>query len=99
MAVQTILKDADRQRLREEGGAWLRKQREAIGLTQRELSKILDLKIYTFISQIELGRGRIPQDRYGEWAKALQMDEYDFASKALFYYEPVIYDIVIGRRA
>lgn len=96
MAVQTILKDAHRQRLREEGGSWLRRKREEAGLTQKELSEILDLKIYTFISQVELGRGRIPFERYAEWARALKIDEYEFATKALSYYEPAIFEIVIA---
>ncbi|KTQ95611.1 Cro/Cl family transcriptional regulator [Aureimonas ureilytica] len=98
MAVQTILKDAKRQRLREEGGAWLKKQREEAGLTQKDLSEILELKIYTFISQIELGRGKIPSDRYKEWAKALGLDEYEFAKKILYYYEPSIYELVISKK-
>ena len=98
MVVQTILKDAHRQRLREEGGSWLRKKREDAGLTQKQLSEILDLKIYTFISQVELGRGRIPFERYAEWAQALKIDEYEFAAKILSFYEPAIFDIVISRR-
>ncbi len=98
MVVQTILKDAHRQRLREEGGSWLRKKREDAGLTQKQLSEILDLKIYTFISQVELGRGRIPFERYAEWARALKIDEYEFAAKVLSFYEPAIFDIVISGR-
>lgn len=98
MAVQTILKDANRLRLRKEGGAWLKQKREDAGLTQKDLAAILDLKIYTFISQVELGHGKIPFDRYGEWARALKIDEYEFASKVLSFYEPTIFDIVISRK-
>lgn len=98
MAGSITLQDEDRQRLREVAGTWLKKQREDAGLTQRELSKALDLKVYTFISQIELGRGRIPPDKYRDWAKALKMDPYEFVSKVLYYYEPTTYYIVINEK-
>lgn len=99
MAEQASLKDEKRARLRKKGGEWLKSVREDAGLTQRELAARLDFKIYTFISQLEVGQGKIPLDRYGEWARALKVDEYDFALKAFSYYEPAIYEIVKAGRA
>lgn len=94
MAEQASLKDEKRAHLRKKGGEWLKSVREEAGLTQRELAARLDFRIYTFISQLEVGQGKIPLERYGEWARALKVDEYDFALKAFSYYEPAIYEIV-----
>ena len=61
------------QQLRREGGRWLRQCREAAGLSQRELAQLVGAEYYTFISQLETGRGRIPPDRYHIWAEALKI--------------------------
>ena len=42
--------------LRKEAGLWLKELREKRGLSQRQLGA----NYYTFISQLELGRVRIP---------------------------------------
>ena len=52
-------------------GVWLKDLREQADLSQRELADKLSLDYYTFISQLENGRGRIPVHRYAEWAEAL----------------------------
>jgi transcriptional regulator with XRE-family HTH domain len=57
--------------LRQEAGRWLKGLREAQGLSQRGLAERGGAEYYTFISQIESGRGRIPPDRYAAWAVAL----------------------------
>lgn len=95
MRTSPIDKDARRNHLRKQAGVWLKQKREEAGLTQKDLAAVLDLKIYTFVAQIEQGKGRIPFERYGDWAKALRMDEYDFTVKALSYYEPSIFDIMV----
>ena len=46
--------------LRREAGKWLKRLRESQGLSQRELARRVSIEYYTFISQIESGRGRIP---------------------------------------
>src|SRR5262249_32695203 len=71
------------QDLRREGGRWLRKRRESVGLSQRELAERVGAEYYTFISQLETGRGRIPPDRYKQWATALQMHERDFVRNVM----------------
>jgi transcriptional regulator with XRE-family HTH domain len=62
------------QLLRKEAGRWLRNLREKRGLSQRELARKVGAEVYTLISQLEHGRGRIPPDRYLVWAEALEID-------------------------
>ena len=50
--------------LRGQAGSWLRELREKRGLSQRQLANKVSAEYYTFISQLETGRGRIPLDRY-----------------------------------
>ena len=82
-----------------DAGVWLRQQREAAGLSQRDLSNLLDLDYYTFISQLENGRGKIPSNRYREWANALKVNEKTFVQQMLMYYEPHTYEILFGTDA
>ncbi len=97
MATQTVLaEDMARQRLRKEGGAWLRQRREEAGLSQRELAERVDVGYYTFVSQIEAGRGRIPAERYSVWADALAIKPRDFVRSIMAYYEPTTYQILFG---
>lgn len=75
-------------------GVWLKELREEQQLSQRELADRLSLDYYTFISQLENGRGRIPVHRYAEWAAALGKDKRAFVRKLLYYYEPTTYRIL-----
>lgn len=81
---------------RREAGAWLRQIREARGFTQRQLAERVGIEYYTFVSQIEAGRGRIPADRYQKWADALQIDPKIFVQNLLHFYEPATYQILFG---
>ena len=83
-------------RLRREGGAWLRALREAAGLSQRDLSRCLDLEYYTFISQIESGKGRVPPNQYAAMAKALKVEPHDFARHMLRFYDPITHEMLFG---
>ena len=65
--------------LRKQAGKWLREQRCRLGISQRELALRVNMDYYTFISQIEAGRGRVPADRYYDWAKAMELDPKEFA--------------------
>ncbi|CAM5421203.1 hypothetical protein ATER59S_02400 [Aquamicrobium terrae] len=93
---KTEQNQSDTQELRLEAGAWLRTLREAAGLSQRSLAGVLGLDYYTFISQLENGRGRIPPARYRDWAGALGVDEKVFVKKLLSFYDPVSYEILFG---
>ena len=82
--------------LRNQAGAWLRELRENCGLSQRELAAKVGAEYYTFISQLETGRGRIPPDRYLVWATALSVEPQEFVRTLMSYYDPVTYKILFG---
>ncbi len=80
-------------------GHWLKSLREAEGLSQRDLAARLNLDYYTFISQLENGRGKIPAYRYAEWAVALGQEPRNFVRELLRYYEPLTYKILFEEDA
>ena len=84
------------QSLRNEAGHWLRDLREKRGLTQRALAQKLGVKCQTLISQIESGRGRVPQEDYLDWADALGVEPCSFVRKLMSYYDPVTYEILFN---
>lgn len=86
-----------RQDLRLQAGSWLRAMREEAGLSQRDLAEKVGALYYTFISQIESGKGRIPPERYESWAEALAMDPRDFSIRMLSFYEPTTYRLIFER--
>ncbi len=90
------LNDPEVQELRKAGGQWLRSLREARGLSQRQLAERIGADYYTFISQLETGRGRIPPDRYVVWAEALGVPPNLFVKELMKYYDPVTYDILFA---
>jgi transcriptional regulator with XRE-family HTH domain len=75
-------------------GQWLKALRETEGLSQRDLADRLSLDYYTFISQLENGRGKIPAHRYAEWAVALGEEPKSFVKNLLRHYEPLTYQIL-----
>lgn len=81
----------DVKQLRQDAGRWLRLLRETRGLSQRELARLVGLNFYTFVSQLESGRGRIPPDRYRVWAEALGVDTQMFVKELLRYYDPITF--------
>lgn len=80
--------------LRQAAGRWIKEIREARGISQRELAKTLNIEYYTFISQLENGRGRIPQNLYRDFSAALKIDEKHFVKTILMFYDPVSYEIL-----
>lgn len=82
------------QDLRREGGRWLKELRERAGLSQRQLAVKVGAEHYTFISQLETGRGRISPERYLDWAEALDVEPRAFVRTILRYYNPVTYQIL-----
>ncbi|MFZ4602705.1 MAG: XRE family transcriptional regulator [Alphaproteobacteria bacterium] len=87
---------SDVQDLRRDGGKWLRELREAAGLSQRELAMRVNQDYYTFISQLETGRGRVPPDRYRDWANALGVPVQSFVKELMRFYDPITFDILFG---
>jgi transcriptional regulator with XRE-family HTH domain len=90
------LKSAKTQNLRREAGRWLAELRNRAGLSQRELADAIGSEFYTFISQIENGKGRIPPDKYRLWAKAVKVNPQQFVQTLLRFYDPVTYAILFG---
>lgn len=84
------------QELRREAGLWLKQLRERRGLSQRQLASRLGSDYYTFISQLETGRGRIPPDRYRQWAEVLGVEPAEFVKTLMQYYDPVTYGILFS---
>ena len=82
------------QELRRDGGKWLKERRESAGLSQRQLADRVGAEYYTFISQLETGRGRIPPDRYRAWAEAFGLPARNFVREILRYYDPVTHAIL-----
>lgn len=82
--------------LRLQAGAWLKSIREQTGLSQRELGERIGAIYYTFISQVEAGKGRISPEQYEAWARALRLDPRDFALRMLSFYEPATYRLIAG---
>jgi len=80
--------------LRKVSGAWLREKRELAGLSQRALAGILGIDYYTFVSQIEAGRGKVPSDRYEVYADAVGVDAREFALVMLRNSEPELYRMI-----
>ena len=87
------------QELRRSAGLWLKELRERRSLSQRQMAKLVGAEYYTFISQLETGRGRIPPDRYREWAAALQVEPAEFVRTLMKYYDPVTHDILFNTSA
>jgi transcriptional regulator with XRE-family HTH domain len=82
--------------LRKKAGRWLRSIRCELGLSQRELAHRVNMEYYTFISQIEAGRGRVPADRLRDWSEALEMDPREFAINLMKYYDPHSFSMIFG---
>ncbi|MCA1869737.1 helix-turn-helix transcriptional regulator [Agrobacterium genomosp. 3] len=80
--------------LRRECGNWLKEKREAAGLSQRGLAQKVGIEFYTFISQIESGRGRVPPERFEAYAKGLNLDPKEFAMTMMRYNEPVVFALL-----
>lgn len=87
------------EQLRVSVGQWLRDRRVERGLNQRQLAELAGFDYYTFISQLETGRGRVPAERYEGYAKALGVDPKEFAMKMLYAYENSTYRLLFPMEA
>ena len=94
---QQKISSAEVVELRKEAGLWLKELREKRGLSQRQMAEKVGGNYYTFISQLESGRGRIPPDRYLVWADVLDVHPEIFVRNLLRYYDPVTYSILFGQ--
>jgi transcriptional regulator with XRE-family HTH domain len=58
-------------------------------MSQRDLAARVGVEHYTLISQLESGCGRIPPDRYIDWATALEIAPDEFARALADFYDAV----------
>tara|TARA_Y100000588_G_scaffold392603_1_gene505130 strand:+ start:2775 stop:3098 length:324 start_codon:yes stop_codon:yes gene_type:complete len=93
-AEEKISRAQDSNELRKAAGRWLRDRREYLGLSQRTLAERVNMEYYTFISQIESGRGRVPAERLKHWATALEVNPREFAIALMKYYDPHSYELI-----
>ena len=91
---RSFSRDPNAALLRKQGGRWLKTLRTHAGLSQRQLANVLGLEYYTFISQLENGVGRIPPERYEDWANALDVPVREFVRQMLCFYDPITYDLL-----
>lgn len=88
-------RDADYiKRKRQEAGKYIRRLRTENDLTQVKLADAVGIKYYTFITQIESGKGRVPPESLIDWANALKVDPVEFAWNMLSFYDPETYDVL-----
>ena len=80
--------------LRREAGIWLKSLREKRGLSQTGLANAVGVEYYSFVSQIENGRSKIPSSRYRVWAEALGIEPRAFTEQIMKYYDPESYRIL-----
>ena len=80
--------------LRRRAGRWLKQKREERNLSQRQLAELVGIEYYTFVSQLETGRGRIPAERYGDWANALGIPPRDFVYTLMRFYDPITFALL-----
>ena len=73
---------------------WAESLREAAGITQADLAERVNLRYYTFISQVESGLGRVPIEAQALWAGAVGADPTEFARTLLRYYEPELHRLL-----
>jgi transcriptional regulator with XRE-family HTH domain len=83
--------------MRKKAGTWLKKLRERAELTQRDLATRVGWEYYTFVSQIEAGKGRVPPQMYEAYADTLGVDVQDFTKKMLMFYDPFTYKLLFGQ--
>lgn len=93
-AVSKSSNNMEIQQLRKEGGQWLKELREQAGHTQRSFAIAVGVDYYTFISQIETGRGSVPKERYAIWAEKLGMNPKDFLRQYMKFFDPISYEIL-----
>ena len=80
---------------RARAGEYLASLRRDADMTQKNLSDVLNLNYYTFISQVENGQGRLPPYLWVKTANALKVDVKEFSKKMMKFYDPHAYAAVI----
>lgn len=82
-------------RYRRTVGLRLAELREAAGMTQRDLSKLLDCG-ETAISALENGRNSLAPERYEQIATIFKLDRKEWGRFLLRYTDPRLYVLLFG---
>ncbi len=77
------------------GGKWLKSLRVSANLTQQQAANFMKVS-HTFISAIEIGGPSLPKDRWSEYAVILKVDINLFTKNMVMFYEPEIFNSLIG---
>ena len=85
-------------RLRKEAGDMLKKMREAVEKTQRDVANEVGFDYYTMVSQIENGKTRVPPSQLVAYAKSLRIPPKELAKKLMRYYDPVMFEILFTNK-
>lgn len=96
MLTQYRLNNDTAKRMRRLCGMYIKGLRIDAGLTQAQVAKALNYEYYTMISQIEMGKARIPPEDYPQWASLLKVDLSEFAKTILFYMDPFTHHAIFG---
>ncbi|TXN07067.1 helix-turn-helix transcriptional regulator [Methylobacterium sp. WL103] len=82
------------QELRREAGKLLKHLREKAGHSQRTFSAEIGSPVYTFVSQVETGRGRVPPDQIRVWANAYGIEAREFLLMIMRFYDPETFNVL-----
>ncbi|KAB1070027.1 helix-turn-helix domain-containing protein [Methylobacterium planeticum] len=88
------LSSPETQELRREAGKLVKHLREQAGHSQRSLSAEIGSLPYTFVSQIETGRSRVPPDQIPVWADAFGIDARRFLLMIMRFYDPETFAVL-----
>lgn len=64
--------------------------------SQRDLANRIGLKFYSFISQVENGRTRVPPELLQVWSQALDVPTPEFTRNMLYFFDNAIYVALFG---
>ena len=83
--------------LRREGGLLLKRRRELLGMTQKQIAERVGLEPYTVIDQLEHGLGRIEPYHYPQWADALELPLRRLVAEVLRHVDPFAHELFVPR--
>ena len=78
-------------------GFFIKKRREKLGLSRRELAQKLGYKWPTFISMLENGAAQFPVHKWREYADVLSTPRHQFLRLVLATYFPEMLPYVVFR--
>lgn len=92
-----MLSPETRKRNAAEIGATIKRRRQELSMTQKDLGVKLGLNYYTMISQVENGYVTLPPALWAEVADALALDRVEWVATCLDHLHPDIFAALFGR--